>query len=61
MHETCKILGSQIKYFDRAERTGGATAPIARFRSQKKFVDKNPIENESNHLEKWKEIFMKKT
>ena len=52
LHETCKILGSQIKYFARAERTGGATAPIARCRNQKMFADKNPTENESNHLKK---------
>ena len=36
---------------------GGATAPIARFRSQKKIADKNPIENESNHLKKVKRNF----
>ena len=41
------VLGSQIKYFARAERTGDATAPIARCKNQKKFV-----ENESNHLKK---------
>ena len=32
----------------RVKETGGAIAPIARCRSQKKFADKNPIENESN-------------
>ena len=41
----------------RVKETGDATAPIARCRSQKRFADKNPIENESNHLKKVKRNF----
>ena len=44
----------------RVKETGDATAPIARCRNQKKFADKNPAENDSNHFKKSKEIFMKK-
>jgi len=46
------ILGCQIKYCGRVKGAGGATAPIAKCKSQKKFAVKNPNENESNHLKK---------